>query len=716
MNTTADRTPALPLAGDAAATPRPVTHATDRVTPTRHVAHIDGLRALAVLAVIAYHLDERWLPGGFGGVDIFFAISGYVVSASVGAWNKGGVVAFLPWFYARRMQRIVPALLACLLVTALASKLLVPSAWLSHANETTGLYALFGFSNYYLANHRENYFSPAVDYNPYMHTWSLGVEEQFYLVFPLLFFAWTRGRRWRVLSVALFAIAFCASIARGWQLGRTDPTASFYLITTRLFELAAGVLLFQLLDWRERRMARAHRAPWLATAGAWLSAAALGAGLLVSRPGNFPFPGALLPVLGTLGLLACLHGRGGGVLRDALGSGPATWIGRLSYSLYLWHWPVFVLFRWTCGLDSVAARIAATGLTFALAMASFRWLEQPLRYSARLRAWPRVAVVALGLASIGGAYWLSMRIIGAPGSLSLSTVTRHADDWYPHSVLALPGAPQCYLQTQVARAGSGSVGIYTPSGCPQPATPPQNIFVLGDSHAAAYLTMLTEHALRSGATIVVYSNENCTFASLQPEREQGACPERADAAIKDMIARGRPGDVVFLAALRLARLSSQYSLLDEAKARESMSGPSATARRAAAENALVAQLAPLAGHGMRMIIDAPKPIFRAPPFRCADWFDAGNPVCAPGLEMPRDDLERYRRPVFDSLQRIAGRVPALRIWDPFPLLCPGSSCSTFRDGKPLFFDGDHLSAHATRLLAVDFERVLRDAAAMPAGG
>ena len=120
-----------------------------RTTPiaSTHVPHIDGLRAIAVLAVIVYHLNETWLPGGFAGVDVFFAISGFVVSASVGNWNRGGFGAFLGYFYARRMQRIAPALIVCLLLVGIASTMFIPLAWLSNANEQTGLYAFFGLSN-----------------------------------------------------------------------------------------------------------------------------------------------------------------------------------------------------------------------------------------------------------------------------------------------------------------------------------------------------------------------------------------------------------------------------------------------------------------------------------------------------------------------------------------------------------------------------------------
>jgi len=167
------------------------------VQPPRpqYVPHIDGLRAIAVLSVILYHLKASWLPGGFTGVDVFFVISGFVVSASVDRLPPVGGWAGLARVYARRIRRIVPALVVCLLVTAVLSALFIPESWLSETSDKTGRRAFFGLSNWVLASTGNDYFSPRTEFNPYTHTWSLGVEEQFYLLFPLLFLAWLRAGR-----------------------------------------------------------------------------------------------------------------------------------------------------------------------------------------------------------------------------------------------------------------------------------------------------------------------------------------------------------------------------------------------------------------------------------------------------------------------------------------------------------------------------------------
>lgn len=303
-----------------------------------YLAHIDGLRAIAVLAVIAYHLDAGWLPGGFTGVDVFFAISGFVVSASVARLPAVGAGAALLRFYARRFLRIAPALLVCLLATALAAALFIPESWLSEASDRTGRMALVGLSNWVLASTGNDYFAPRTEFNPYMHTWSLGVEEQFYLVFPLLFLAWSRGWPGRFCSLALFALATAASLLYAWTRSRTPghEIDAFYLTTTRFWQLGAGVLLYQLLALDGQGGAAGWRMPAAVRAALLLSAAGcLGYGLWSARPGHSPWMDGLWPVLGTLGLIGLLQGHAHGWMGRALSVRPLLAIGRISYSLYL---------------------------------------------------------------------------------------------------------------------------------------------------------------------------------------------------------------------------------------------------------------------------------------------------------------------------------------------------------------------------------------------
>ncbi len=179
-----------------------------------YFAHIDGLRAFAVLAVMLYHLNPTALPGGFVGVDVFFVISGYVVTASLAGHRNESLGAFLGQFYARRLARLVPALATMLVVTTALYVLFVPKAWFNRAAETVGQAAFWGMSNWTLEQQVINYFEPRAELNPFTHTWSLGVEEQFYLVAPLFLFV-ALGSRFapRRRSLAVIGILTLAALS-----------------------------------------------------------------------------------------------------------------------------------------------------------------------------------------------------------------------------------------------------------------------------------------------------------------------------------------------------------------------------------------------------------------------------------------------------------------------------------------------------------------------
>lgn len=651
-----------------------------------YTAHIDGLRAVAVLAVIAYHLHAPAMAGGLLGVDLFFVISGFVVAASAQRWSAAGLSGFAGQFYRRRVLRIAPALLACLLATALASMLVVPLAWLSDANDKTGLYAFFGLSNLFLARQDDGYFAPRAEFNPYLHTWSLGVEEQFYLLFPLLFFAWLRGGRWRLLSVAVFALVFAGSLADACWRSARDPNATFYLTTSRLWEIAAGVLLHQAgtrLRWK--------RGTWsvLAEVAAWLALLVLAAMLWLPSRGV----ASIAPlVAAAVVLLATLHGRDAqSPLARLLGLPPLLAIGRRSYSLYLWHWPVCVLMRWTIGLEGPATMLLAVLLTAVLAESSWRWIEQPLRHSVPLRRAPAWRVVAGGVVALFVAASLGYGVRKSAPWTSLSTVTRDRADWQVTEHHGLPDDPGCRLSTR--SLGDPWRGEYAARGCRGRTHEGRTLFVFGDSHAMAYTGIATEYVLRTGAKAVVYRNPGCSFASLRPEGVSAACLAQGERVLADVLARAQRGDTLLLASLRVPRLGNQW-LPHDGDIGSDRDDPA----RREAEADLVRRLAPLAARGIHLVFDAPKPVFRAPAFRCSDRFNEMNPICAGGLVMTRSEVETHRAVALASLQRVAAALPGADIFDATPLLCDAVRCEAVRNGRPLFFDGDHLSGHANDLL------------------
>ncbi|ESQ99785.1 acetylase [Stutzerimonas chloritidismutans AW-1] len=685
---------------------------TPAITPTRgqYFPYIDGLRAFAVLSVLIYHLNPAWLPGGFVGVDVFFVISGFVVSASIASFRGQGLGAFLAYFYARRIKRIFPALIVCLLITAYVSALFIPSSWLSAVNQQTGLFAFFGLSNFILARTGRDYFAPTTEFNPYTHTWSLAVEEQFYLIFPFLIIGWLVSRRGRWVSVGLFAIGLLASMAfAGWQ-SAASPTQAYFLSPSRFWELAAGVLLYQLITLFPAITAR----PAGRVRG-WLGGASLGLLLLafvVSTAERFPMPGALLAVLGTLGLIYSLHLRDDlKRLHGLLGSKPLVAVGKISYSLYLWHWPVFVLFRWTVGLETPLLRAIAVLLAFALAILSYRLVENPLRHAGLVRRAPQGVVIICGLLVIGGGWWLAARMADNLHELSLSTLSRNQDLWYPHGPATREGYPGCTAEPEYHDVEGGLLLIYKPRGCAEPRPLGEaSIHVIGDSHALAYEGLFKQYAIARSVQINAYNNGGCPFISLQPWRDldNADCRRYADAALRHLRERIKPGDILFLPSLRIPRFSDQWAYFGEADAQRQMFGAEARAGRARAEANAIEVLREFSERGVQIVFEAPKPLFKAPPFRCADWFNRANPICAQGLQIPRELIERFRGPVLASYDHIASAVPRVGVWDPLPVLCPEPVCEAVRGELPLYLDGDHLSGYGNLQLFRAFDAYMAD--------
>ncbi len=345
---------------------------------------IDGLRAVAVGAVVLFHFGVAPFSGGFVGVDVFFVISGFLITRLLLADIADRKPLILP-FYRRRILRLFPALFMMLAVTLAAALLLLYPSDLRHFGESLASVAGFG-SNLYFRN-SSGYFSAAADQKPLLHTWSLSVEEQFYLVYPPLLAVLAR-RSVRLAAAVLGLLALASLLASAWAT-RAAPMTAFYLTPFRFWELMLGGLipLFGLAAPRSRAASET-----LAWGGLGLIAAAVFGYTLET-----PFPGlaALPPCLGAAAVILSCERPGSNAAARLLSLPAATALGRISYSLYLWHWPVIVfaghwLFRRPTGIETPAL----IALSLALAAASYRFVEQPFRHGrgagcAPAPPWPR---------------------------------------------------------------------------------------------------------------------------------------------------------------------------------------------------------------------------------------------------------------------------------------------------------------------------------------
>ncbi len=335
------------------------------MTALRYRREIDGLRAIAVLPVILFHLDLFGLRGGFLGVDVFFVISGYLITSILKGDLDRGTFSMRE-FWARRVRRILPALLVVTAGTLTVSFALMflPD---QRAVGAQAVAALFSSSNLYFWWSASDYWGGAAEAAPFLHAWSLSVEEQFYLLFPILLW-WVHRARPSWVHPLVLTAGF-ASLAGYWLCHAAFPTATFYLTPFRAWELAAGCAL---------ATAPRDRSAWLARRGELATV-----GLAITLASFAIFDGlGLGPVLVVGGTTLVLAAGHSGLAHRVLCLGPLVHIGRLSYSLYLWHWPLIV-FADELGLNWVGPsdKLALLVLTYLLALATYRWVEVPTRKS-----------------------------------------------------------------------------------------------------------------------------------------------------------------------------------------------------------------------------------------------------------------------------------------------------------------------------------------------
>ena len=442
---------------------------------TSYRPEIDGLRALAVLAILLHHAGVSWLPGGYLGVDVFFVISGFVITRLAVVELAEG--RFSPrQFWRRRVRRIVPALAALLAVA-------LPAAWgLMSPDQFDTFVRSFLGAAFLVPNivqwTQNGYFEAAASTQPLLHLWSLGVEEQFYLLFPLLVpVLWRGGERrlrrglWTLVVISLVVAA---------TLVVTAPAAGFYLLPSRIWELAIGALA-----------ALAHWRPGARAAQLWA-----GAGLvLILVPmalygPKSPGPATLPPILGAaLCLLAAgpqtWVGRG-------LALGPVVWLGKVSYGTYLWHWPLLAFTRIHLADEpSLAVKLGLMLVAVALGAASWRWIEAPIRRSAdpvlpRAGVGTAAATLAALAAAMGLAWGLDaqgLRKLTWPGMTPEALEADFAD--YQH----LRRAGECHMTDETFEP----TPFLAAWDCP--ATDYEGskgwpVALYGDSHAAAFSMVL----------------------------------------------------------------------------------------------------------------------------------------------------------------------------------------------------------------------------------
>jgi len=669
----------------------------------RYRADIDGLRAIAVLAVIAFHAG--WIPGGFVGVDVFFVISGYLISGII--FRNAGKPHLLKNFYFSRIKRIFPALLLVLLACWLCGQYVL----LEREFRPLGKHIAGGatFLSNFLLFGEANYFDTASDLKPLLHLWSLGIEEQFYIVWPALVLL-IMGLDLRF--IAFVALLLGASLVADIKLIQTDPAATFYLPFSRFWELLLG----SMLAWAEYRGATAvsFSAQWLnrltrarslglnIKCEEWISNVLsmvgllliVGSVLLFDR--NQPYPGkrALVPTVGAF--LSIAAGETPWLNRRFLAQKPVVYVGLISYPLYLWHWPLLSFVR-TVEPPPDDVRLIACAVTLAvlLAYATYEWVEKPIRFglhSIPLRK--KVAALAATMASVailGGAIFTGNLVARDSGY----RMTSDGD----HPWLGL-----------LRRCDAKLLGLNDDDTCYVSAVQVPNEpidVVIGDSHAWAFARgagVLNSDMAVWRKNFVVISRPGCPpFWGV--ERFKHGVSQHCD--VEEVVGRatqGRTVNNVYLVGRYAFYASGEASAVEGTmlpgyvEIRKTGDASSVGARDfpSVLEYGLTKTLYALADKAKTVTLVLQVPELDFTPESCVRPVRLLQRKCS----ISRSEVDLRQSSYREAFARTVLKFPSVKVFDPLSLLCSAEKCSAIEaeERKLLYFDNNHLSPYGSAKL------------------
>ena len=614
----------------------------ERIEARTHPAYradIDGLRAVAVVPVVLYHAGVRGFSGGFVGVDIFFVISGFLITGILVRDVAIGRHSILE-FYRRRILRIFPALIAVMVATTIGAwYFLLPSEMGRYATSLGAAAVFVSNVQFYLST---DYFNLGALSQPLLHTWSLAVEEQWYVLWPLIIAAIgpRRPRSMLGLTIALTVGSLLFSL---WLLPR-DPAATFYLLPTRAWELGLGALL---------AIAAPPQLPRWARESLGLVGLALIAFAVKTYTHDTPFPGlaAVPPCLGATLLL--MTGRDNTLVARALSIAPLRFIGLISYSMYLWHWPILVFAATGVFLTKgFGATVMLLLIILAVSTLSWRFVERPFRSG--LSGWRTSRVLAGGGAAIAAMVALAVATPMIARTLVPYTQTeRRIAGFLNYDGDAAYRRDTCFKV--------GARGHYDPRACLTASGKRPVILLVGDSHAADLWPGLAPY--RDRFDILQATATGCT-ARLYPVDTTNGCERIVNLALRDYIRRSPPAALI-LSSRWIARWSG---------------GLEATLRDPVVRAAHPVLIGPNPEYSTglpRLLVDASR---------------RGDPALVQRALMP-DPFVQDR-----ALRRIAARTgtPYISLVD---LLCRKQVCTTFAGpATPLLWDDHHFSGAGSRVV------------------
>jgi peptidoglycan/LPS O-acetylase OafA/YrhL len=630
-----------------------------RNTPARTFRpDIEGLRGIAVFVVVAFHCGLPGFSGGFIGVDVFFVLSGYLITGLLLQELETTSTIGLLDFYARRVRRLLPASVLMLLATLAVGALVLAPQELDFAARAARATAVY-LGNVFFAQQARDYFAADVRTNPLLHMWSLAVEEQFYLFWPLLMLLLWRRAKSRATLAAAFALLTVVSLIACVWLTVHSRTVAFYALYTRAWEFGIGGLASLVPRGRSGAPASVWGlAGWLGVIAIALSSA------LLTPAAAFPGWLATIPVVGTA--LALMAGRelpGQGFTR-LLDTRPFQYVGELSYSWYLWHWPFLVLGLALLPNLSVFGKAVAALLGFAAAALTHVYVENPIRFQPFLVA-RRSATLALGavlaLGCIGAAslaLHLAARLSLDPKIASITTATQD---------IASMSREDCVTLTDSAAVRSCEFGS---------RNSPISLVLFGDSHAIQWFNALEHIASERHWRLVTLLRSACPAPDLGTPLRSPECDAWRAAAIRE-IKTLRPALVVLASTTRYL-------------------GDDGAAEWQAAVRRTLTQLT---GAGVHVLVirDTPTPPFNVPTCLARSarhaWY--------PGSKCTFLRAQALRPQFFAAEQRGAAGLPGVSFADLTDALCDSQLCAASNAGLVIYRDDNHLTGqYAVHLAAV----------------
>ena len=637
-----------------------------------HLAHpkyrsdIDGLRAVAVLSVLGYHGFPHWLPGGFIGVDIFFVISGYLISTIIFASLEGRGFSYRE-FYARRIRRIFPALLLVVAATmAFGWYVLLPHEWQQlgkHVAAGAAFVSNFAFWN------EAGYFDAAAETKPLLHLWSLAIEEQFYIVWPLLLgLAWKR--RWRIGAV--IGVVALLSLTVNFATVFTHPSAAFYSPASRAWELLLG----SGLAWLRLRHPQALAGHRNVQASAGLGLVLLGL-LLVRSHHAFPGGWALLPTVGAV--LCIAAGPNAWLNRHLLGARVMVWFGLISYPLYLWHWPLLTYARiLEDGMPNRRIRALALLIAVVLAWLTYRFVERHARHSERRSVVPLLAGGMVVLALLG-ALASTARLSARHSDPYISQVAAAVRDWaYPDGLTA-----ETVRGEKTWRIGAGS----------------GQVLLFGDSHIEQYGPRAV--ALQRTMPEQLNTLHFATWGGCPPipgvfEDRNLRCDERRSAMVQyalgsdiDAVVIGGCWNCYFIAQAEpnAALREDEGYYWSDGITKHRFRGGDGVDRALASLEALLKLLA--VQKKVYLLLDNPI----GPDFGPEKLLGGSRTGQMRVARMSPTAIQPPAQAALDARLRAVAQRAGVAVIDPLPHLCREGQCiRTLADGTPIYKDADHLRA------------------------